>query len=127
MFSLLCRRHLWIWTGWPSNHPALRRVTLWPVQHEQQAAGGVESPLDGLGQQVPADGLVLGGALDDPQRRLVALGVDAEGADHGLAGEVEPVDVDDQPAPAGQVAIAELVQPCPGGGHEPRGHRRLGC
>jgi hypothetical protein len=46
-------------------------------------------------------------------------------ADHRLAGELEAVDVHDQPTPVGEVPVAELVETGAGGGHEPRRDRRL--
>jgi hypothetical protein len=76
------------------------------IQDEQHASGGVEAPVLGLGEQVPADRGVLGGALDHAERDLVAVLVNTQGADHPLVGEVEAVDVDDQPAAVGEVAVA---------------------
>ena len=50
--------------------------------------------------------------------------VDAEGADHGLVTEPEPVDVDDGPPAVVEGPGPELDQPGLGGLDEPSRHRR---
>lgn len=49
-----------------------------------------------------------------PQRHLAPVGADAQGTDHRVAGEVEPVDEHDQPALMLERAGAELLQPLRG-------------
>jgi proline iminopeptidase len=58
---------------------------------EQHTLGEVEAPLLEVVEQVSADRLVLGRAVSHRHGQLVAVGVDAQGADHGFVGQVEAV------------------------------------
>jgi hypothetical protein len=95
------------------------------VEDEQDPLRRVQAPVAQPGDQAPHDRGVLGGALHDAERHLGPIRGDAEGADHGVTGEVEPVHEADQPPLVVQRPGTELGQPRGGRGDEPTGHRRL--
>jgi hypothetical protein len=62
------------------------------VEHEQHTLAGVKAAVAQAGDEVAHHRLVLCRALDHAEGHLGPIGGDTEGADHGVAGEVEPVD-----------------------------------
>ena len=86
------------------------RERLAAVEHEQDALADVEAAVAQVRDQAAHHGRVLGRSLDHPERHLRPVGGDAERADHGVAGEVEPVDEHDQP-PLARRADASGTRP----------------
>ena len=79
------------------------------VDHKQDPALGGQPTVAQIADQAADDGGVLARAFHHAQRHLRPVGSHPERADHGVAGEVEPVDEADQPVAVGQVGGAERV------------------
>ena len=70
--------------GGPQGLPA--------VQDDQNPLLEIKPPLDQVGEQMDRDGLVLGGAIPEPERDLDALGAHAQGDDTAAALRLDPVE-----------------------------------
>ena len=100
---------------------------LGPIKAHQHRAGHVQTPLTQADQQVGDQGRVLGRALHQRQRVLVALDVDAQGDDTAGFGEVHPVDHRRDEIQPGQILRQQLGQRGFGQCHEAAGDRGFAC
>jgi hypothetical protein len=62
------------------------------VQDDEGTLLDVKAPLDEIGEQVHGDGLVLRGAIPEPERDLDALGAHAQSDDAAAALQLDPVE-----------------------------------
>jgi hypothetical protein len=63
-----------------------------PVDHEQQALLNIEAPVEQIGEQRGGDGPILGRAVPQAERELLARGGDPQRNDHGVAVQLDPVE-----------------------------------
>ena len=109
----------------PNTLPDGFAQRLGPVDHEQQPLLDVQAAVDEVGQQCASDGRVLGGAVPQAERELVALGRDPQRDDVGAAVQLDPVEHDHRQPQVGQRPVHQLPQQVAGSLHERPGHRRL--
>jgi hypothetical protein len=94
-----------------AEHFAHRRgQRLGAVEHHQQPVVVAQAAGDEVGQQGPDHGLVLGGALPQPDRLLRAVGGDPQRDDHAALGQVLAVEHEHHDVLTGQVAGHQLGQ-----------------
>jgi len=78
------------------------------IDHEQDALGHIETSVAQIGQERGHDRCVLGRALGDSQRHLVALGVNAQGSHEEVLAHVPAVEHQHKVAAVVQTAAQEL-------------------
>jgi len=80
------------------------------VDHEQPGLLGVQAPVDEVGKQRVAHGLILGAALPQTQRLFAALGVHAQSNHDTVVGNQDAVDEDGQQVELAEVAAEQFDQ-----------------
>jgi hypothetical protein len=95
------------------------------VEHAEHALGAVEATIDEVGEQRGGHRGVLGGALPEPERELLALGGDAERHHVGAALELDAVEHQHRQAHVIEASSHERGQGLGRAGHEGARDRRL--
>ena len=95
------------------------------VDHEKHSLLHVEAAVDQVGEQRGHDRRVLGRAVPEAERELVALGGDPERDDVRAAVQLDPVEHHHRQSHVHERAVHQVPQLIAGALHERAGHRRL--
>ncbi len=94
------------------GYPNRLRQRLRAIHDEQPCNGRVETALDEIVEERLHGGGVLGGSVENRQRMLAAVTVNADGGDeHQIVADMQAVDLNDEQVELRQVGIHESGQP----------------
>src|SRR5215212_8687876 len=102
-----------------------RSQRLAAVEDDEHALLDVQAAVDEVGEQVPRDGLVLRGAVPEPERDLDAVSGDAETDDAATALELDPVEHQRRQANVVEAAAHQAGEVLAGAGDELAADRAL--